>query len=1201
MTEYGRKASHREGESHGERESHEEKASHRGKASHRERESHEGNASHGGITSRRGKIFHRGKSSLRKTAFREIKSSFGRFMAIFGIIAMGVGFFAGLKVTKEAMLATVKEYLDKHGFYDFRLISTLGFEEEDVKSLSEAGDAAAVEGSVSFDIIYRLEDGSQGVVKAYSVTEELNTLKLLSGRMPQSGDECLVDSAMAGEISVGGNIYLSEDNEDEDLEHFSHRAYHVTGVVQSPLYLQYERGNTSLGTGRLDGFVYLPSDGFDVDYYTEIYVRFGEDFDLYSEEYSAFTEEKEVLWENLTERAADRRYQDIRQEADEKLADARRELEEKKAEGEAELADAAKELADAAKELADAEKELADAGKKILDGEQALADAKEELAKGQSTLEEKTQELADARVLLEEKEALLADARRTIADAEALLEDGDAELAEGRAELESRSETVLQARQELEAGIQALEAQALQLSGQKEGLLAAAAAGLLSPEALEAGLAQIAQGEQVIEEQRVALDVAEAELVAGEAQLGDGWAKIQDGERELAAGWAELAQAKEELSDGERAIAEGREELLDGEQAIRDAQKDMEEAEETLAEKEAELLDGKQEYEDGKQKYEDGKQKYAEGKQEYQDGLKEFEEKIGDAEKELAVAEEELLELKEPDTYVLGRETNMGYACFENDSNIIEGIANIFPLFFFLVAALVCITTMNRMVEEQRTQIGVMKALGYGEAAVMSKFMLYSGLAALTGCVTGFCVGTWGFPKVIWFCYGMMYRADPIFYVFDWKLAAISLLVSLFCSIGTTWLSCRVELAEAAAMLMRPKAPKAGKRVFLERIPFVWKRLGFLRKVSIRNIFRYKKRLFMMVVGISGCTALLVTGFGIKDSIADVAFRQFHEIQIYDVGVSFKDSVDDALREKLENLRAFGMEDFTCVMEKNMDFVAQDGVKSIYLVAGTAEETPMFINLHTQDGERIAYPEQGEAVISDKLAKLYNVRAGDTITLRDDEMHSYSAVVSAVYENYIYNYVHISEDTWREWTQEEPERKTAYLNLAEGADSAHGISAELMKLEETANVTVNADTMDRIGNMMASLNIIVVVVICCAAGLAFIVLYNLTNINITERIREIATIKVLGFHKKETAAYVFRENFLLTALGMIAGLFLGRFLHRFVMNEIQVDLMNFDIYIKPLSYCYSAVLTMAFAWFVNKVMGGKLENISMTESLKSVD
>ncbi len=1171
---------------------------------------------------------------LRRSTFREIKSSFGRFMAIFAIVALGVGFFAGLKVTRAGMTATVEQYLEKYTFYDYRLLSTVGFGQEEAAFLAGQDEVAAAEGSVSFDVLYRGADGGQGAVKTFSITEQVNTLKLTAGRMPEKDTECLADRALFGEEALGSTVWLSEDNDEEDLEHFAYREYEIVGLVQSPLYLQYERGNTSIGTGRLDGYLYLMPGGFDVDYYTEIDVKFERDFELYSTEYSDYIGDKEALWEELTREAAEHRFYDIREEAEEELADARGELEEKKAEGEEELADAARTLEDAKKELADGEQALKDARKELADGERTLQEKERELVDAKALIREKEEELADAEAVIAEnetelndadaviaqKEQELADAEVLMAEKEAELAEGERQLSEGRAEWERQKGELEAGKDQLAGGRQQLEARRAELEGHRQQLDAALEAGMLAPEEYEAGMAAVAEGERQLEEAGAELDETEAVLAAGEAQLAsalqqitetekalsegretfskgrqeleEGRRALADASRQLSEGWETLLQGKQELEEGRQALAEGRQEAADGEKALADAGKELAEAEETLAEKESEFADAQQEY--------------ADGLKEYEDARKEFDEKIADAEAEIADAEQELADLEEPDTYVLGRDTNTGYVCFESDSRIIEGIANIFPVFFFLVAALVCITTMNRMVEEQRTQIGVLKALGYGEAAIMSKYMIYSGLAAVTGCVFGFFLGTWAFPEVIWFCYDIMYSADPIFYVFDWRLAVISLIVSLLCSMGTTWLSCRVELAQVAAVLMRPKAPGAGKRVLLERLPFVWRRLSFLRKVSLRNLFRYKKRLFMMVVGISGCTALLVTGFGIMDSIADVAARQFREIQTYDIGISLNEKADEGVQDRLEELKGSGVGEYTFVMEKNMDLVTERGVKSIYLVAGTEAEMEPFLDLHTTRGEKIAYPALGEAVISNKLAEDYNIGIGDMITLRDGDMNSFTARISAVYENYIYNYVHISEDTWREQMGEEPERKTVYLNLVrqeetEDGFTVHGLSAELMKLDEVLSVTINADTMERIGNMMASLNIIVVVVILCAAGLAFIVLYNLTNINITERVREIATIKVLGFYKKETAAYVFRENIMLTGLGMLLGLGLGYFLHRLVMNEIRVDLIAFHIYVKPVSYLYSALLTFAFGGLVNLFMGGKLESISMTESLKSVD
>ena len=461
--------------------------------------------------------------------------------------------------------------------------------------------------------------------------------------------------------------------------------------------------------------------------------------------------------------------------------------------------------------------------------------------------------------------------------------------------------------------------------------------------------------------------------------------------------------------------------------------------------------------------------------------------------------------------------------------------------------------------------------------------------------------GTILFPRVIWTVYGMMYRVDTLVYVFDWKLALISLAVALACSMGTTWLSCRMELSQVAAQLMRPKAPKAGKRVFLEYLPVIWKRLGFLRKVSVRNIVRYKKRLFMMVMGISGCTALLVTGFGIKDSIANVAAQQFEEIQVYDIAVTFSAPVDKATEAELKEVAGADISEYLPAMETSQDIETDNGQKSVNLVVIEAgEESDSFLKLHTEGGEDIAYPATGEAVITDKIAAQLGIAVGDSLTLRDENMRTMTMKVVGINQNFFYNYVYINGETYEQQTGQMPEYQTIYINGAENAD-VHGLSARLMKLDNVASVSVNQDIMDRISSMMESLNLIVVVVIVCAAGLAFIVLYNLTNINITERIREIATIKVLGFYKKETAHYVFRENLVLTFMGAIVGLPLGKWLHFFVMNQINLDMIAFDIHILPVSYIYSVALTFVFAMLINLFMGGKLEKISMTESLKSVD
>lgn len=1074
------------------------------------------------------------KSNMWKSTFREIKQSFGRFMAIFAIVALGVSLFSGLKVLEPAMVTTTDTYWQEKQFYNYRLLSTLGFEQEDVEFLKEKEHVRQIEGAVTFDILCSLEQGNHIVLKAHNLPESINAIELLTGRLPEDDTECVVDSAVFTEEDIGKKIVLSEDNEEDDLENFVYREYTIVGTAQSPNYIQSERGNTSLGNGKITGFMYLPIESFDVDYFTEILVKFDEDFTIYTDLYKAYMEEREPEWEVFTEEAANLRYERIVVEAEEELADAKKEFEEEKAEAEAELEDARIELADAKKKLTDAQQELADGKQEIADGKQELADGREELSKNIIKLQQAEKELAEGAAELSAGEAELVKNRE-------LLETQGAQLAEGLAQLD--------------AGQAQLDAQKAQI-----------------PEGMEMPQ-QLVAAQSAIDEQRAQLEGAKAQLDAGMVQLDMAQAQLDAARAELEAGKAEIEA---------------------GWDAIEDAQEEMAEAEVELADGEAELLEGEQELADGWAEYYDGLA-------EYEEGYAEFVAEIADAEAEITDAEQEIADIEKPETYVLGRETNMGYVCFENDSSIVNAIANVFPVFFFAVAALVCVTTMNRMVEEQRTQIGVLKALGYSQRSIMGKYLFYSGSAAISGCLAGYFFGIWFFPLVIWYAYGSMYDVDSIIYVFDAGILIFSLAVSMACSMGTTYLSCRKELSEVAAELMRPKAPKAGKRVFLERIPFIWKRMKFLHKVSYRNVFRYKKRFFMMVIGISGCTALVLTGFGVQDSIANIANDQYDRIQTYDVNVMLSDEIDDTTGEMIERIAGERVTEYLYVLEKTMDLTTEDAVKGVNLIAiDEAEQISPYISLPDADGNILEYPKQGECILTDKLARMYELQVGDTITLTDENNHTMELTLSGIAENYLYNFVYMTTQTYEEKMGEPAEMKTIYLNVAEGTD-AHQLTADFMKEEEVTSAAVSSDSKNRFTSMIESLDLLVVIIIICAAFLAFIVLYNLTNINITERIREIATIKVLGFYRNETASYIFRENLILTFIGALAGLFLGKAFHGFVMAQVQVDQVSFAVRILPLSYLFSVLITFVFAFAVNWFMRGKLDRVSMTESLKSVD
>lgn len=1065
------------------------------------------------------------KSMMKRNTFREIKKSFGRYFAILAIVALGVAFFSGLKITQSVMVHSADVYLKDLQFYDYRLVSTLGFTEENVEALAEKEDVRAAEGAISAEILYKDAGENERVIKMHSITEKVNKLKLVAGEMPQSADECVVDSALFSEDAIGSKLVLSENNTADDLDKFAYKEYTITGLVQSPCYIQFERGNTSIGNGRISGFAYILKDGFAVDYDTEIYIKFDEDYDIYSDEYDSYMDAKEADWEAYTKEQADIRYEKIVKDAQDELDEKKEELEEKRAE---------------------AEVELESAKQQLTDGETEISDGKNQIASAKTELSAKASELQSGKDALSSKAAELESASQQISGQESAL-------AAKKAEYEQGLNAYLAAKQ--------------QVTDQRNSL--------------EAAKAQLTENTPGYEEMLAQIEAGLTEVAGAEAELNAKNAELEAAAGQLSSAESQLAAAKQQIEDGKNALAAAEAELMDGENQLAAAKEQIEEKEDQLEAAETELADGLLQY---------------------QENQSEFDEQMQDADDQIADAQSKIDEIEKPETYVLDRNTNVGYVCLKNDSGVVKGIANVFPVFFFLVAALICMTTMNRMVEEQRTQIGVLKALGFSEGKIMGKYLFYSGSAAISGTLIGYVLGIHFFPLVIITAYGIVYKMGGIYYVSDLPLALVSLTVAVFCSVGTTWLSCHKELKEVAADLMRPKAPKAGKRVFLEHVPFIWKRLKFLQKVSVRNIVRYKKRFFMMVIGISGCTALLVMGFGVRDSVVAVADQQYEEIQLYDIGVTLKagkmpgEADLKSLDSALEKENAAGM----YAMEKTIDLVTDKGTKSIHMVAvENPDEVGDFISLHTKKQEPIAYPKEGEAVLSKKVAETYAVKKGDTILLRDSDNNEMHLKVTGICENHIYNYVYIAPESYEKQIGDVV-FKNVYVRLPDASD-IHEVSAVLMKADGVTAVTVNSDMLSRISQMMSCMNYIVIIIIICAGALAFIVLYNLNNINITERVREIATIKVLGFYPKETASYVFRENMVLTAIGCGLGLILGKWFHRFVMGEIQIDIVSFNVQINAVSYLFSVLLTMGFAWIVNCMMTGKLERINMAESLKSID
>ena len=718
---------------------------------------------------------------------------------------------------------------------------------------------------------------------------------------------------------------------------------------------------------------------------------------------------------------------------------------------------------------------------------------------------------------------------------------------------------------------------------------------------------EIADGEKALTDAREELDRAEKEDLP---KLRDGIAEAEDGIRQMEDGIAEAEDAlasfdsiREETHAavlGKIADSLGipREMLPADHPAVLSA---LAQADAELDEKEASIRETAGELRGKLEETTALRGELEETLRDAEEAVEENKKTVAEKTADLEQAKEDLAEVESRKNYALDRFTNVGYACFENDAAIVEAISRVFPVFFFLVAALVCATTMTRMIAEERTQIGTRKALGYSASAIGGKYLLYAGSAALIGSVGGYLLGTTVIPEIIWKVYQIMYGPiAPLSHVWRPLLFGVSFAAAALCSVGTAWITGRAVLAEKPAELIRPKAPKAGRRVFLERIPLLWRRMSFLHKVSARNILRYKNRLWMMILGIGGCTALLLTGAGIRDSISGIVEVQYGLVAHYDYEVTVSDPLSCEERERFAQDSASVADSILWAHVASVEVRSAKSVKEPIMIVPeeTGERFCDMITL-TLDGETVSFPGEGACTIDTHLADQLGVTPGDLLTIVVGDK-PVQIRLESLCDNYVNSYVYLTPETYRDAFGSEASVKTAFIAAREGLDPYEG-GAVLLDIEDVVNVTVTQAVKDRIDSFLRNLYYIVLLVIVCAGLLAFIVLYELTEINITERVREIATIKVLGFYRGETASYVFRENRVLTLLGALAGMPLGVLLHRFVMDQIQVDMVSFIPHIAPLTYAFALLLTFLFAALVHLFMRRRIAKIPMAESLKSVE
>ncbi|MFV0412719.1 MAG: FtsX-like permease family protein [Oscillospiraceae bacterium] len=1154
------------------------------------------------------------KKSLRKNIQREIRSSASRFAAIFAITALGAGFFSGLKATGPGMRTTADTYYTAQHLMDYRLLSPLGFTDADVSALRALPDVQNVMATQGLDVLVDMPDAEAAVRllalpadTAETNPDYLNRPVVTEGRLPTAPNECLVDSATS--YALGDTLKISNKNTEQSLELLSTTEFTVVGRASSPSYISFQRGNTTIGDGSLSFFLYVPQSSFTGEVYTEIFLTAwgAEGLSSFSAAYESLIDSGTASLETLGKTQSTLRYTQLYSEGSETLATARQELADARAEADEKLAEALQKIEDGERDIESARAEIAENAAKLEEARAALASGDAALASGKNQLAQKQAEydegLAAYNSQLAQYQAALAGYNQQKAEydaTEALLNQAET----GLSGFDTAAAALTALAPAAAAGDETAKATFAQTAaaataGMREMATSLAAAGM-APEA-----AALQSGATAIEQALAAQDYTLAASALGGVSAGVSPA-LAAARQQLEASLPALVQAAEGLAQWKAGLDASAQQLAGGKTQLEAAAAQIASGEGQLASARQQIAEGETQLASARRQVASAQQTLADGKEEYNTQKAEAEQKIADAETEIADGQQQLNDLAQPEWFVFTRTSNPGYSGFPSDSDRIDALAAVIPVFFYFVAALVCLTTMTRMVEEQRTLIGTFKALGFGKGAIAFKYIFYAAFASLAGGIFGVAAGTALFPAAIWNAYRIMYRMPPLATAPDWGLVALSILTVVGCTALATLAACYSELKSVPAQLMRPKAPKAGTRVLLERIPFVWKHMGFSQKVTARNLFRYKKRFFMTIVGVAGCTALLLTGFGLRDAITGIVPLQFGQIDQYDMVAALSEPSSAAEDTPLNQLLpGLGQSMYT----QSIQIDAQtsqgnsNGMTTHLFIAEDPAALNQFISFHTRSAQQpIAFPQGDGVIVTEKLATRLGAEVGSTISINRANEKPVSVTVAGIMENYVRNYVYITPSAYQSLFGEAPEYDTLLLKLPE--EAALSRSDTLAALVGTSGVAGASDLnsfRSEVNDMLKSLNSVVWLVIASAATLAFVVLYNLTNINITERAREIATLKVLGFYNNEVASYVYRENILLTGIGSLAGLLGGIFLHRFVISTVEIDEVMFRRGIEPLSFVWALLFTLLSTVLVNLVMLPRLRSIDMVESLKSAE
>ena len=1073
-----------------------------------------------------------------KDIFREIKISLGRFLSILCIVAIGVAFFAGIKASAPDMKNSADTYFDKYNVQDIQVYSTIGLTKKDVAAIKKIKGVKSVQPSFSMDTLSQI-DSTQMVIKviSYGIDQKMNKIRVVEGRMPERENECLVEASSAtnklyGTFHIGDTIKLQSGTDEALSKSLKHTKYKIVGTCYNPNYLSYEKGSSNIGSGTVNSFIYIQNTNVLKDYYTEVDVCVKGAKDL-----DCYSDE----YFDVVDPVLKKIKKISNKQIDARIQSYQSELDEKKQE-------ATDKFKDAENQFNDAQNKIDSGLSEIQSNELKLQNSKDQINQGWNEYYANLQ---------------LLDNIPTLQNAIAQIEESEKKLPE-----------LLSQKEQVENGLQEINAEGdlntkRTLIQNAIDFIDIALKKLENyPDSSDAETIRIKLNEkkELLQGQLSLIDQA----IAKKAELEAILPQIQSGIEQIQAGVAKKAELQSQLNQ-----------LLNAKNELNNAY--------------VSLINGQAQYEDGVSKIEDAKNELNKSIEQLTLSKAEFNIQKHDALRELSDAQLEIDKM-EGKWIVLDRNSHYSYRDYGACADRMDGIAKVFPVFFFLVAALVCMTTMTRMVDEQRNEMGTLKALGYSKLQIASKYIIYALIASILGSILGCSLGMYLFPTVIFNAWNTLYNIDQIKFLFQPGLILLASGSVTGITLLATLYSIYSELIEMPSQLMRPKAAKAGKKILLERITFIWKRLSFLQKVTARNIFRYKKRFFMTIIGIAGCSALLVAGFGINDSISDIVNQQYNVIYHYDATVSAKTSEITSQIKSLKGVKDVYEEDHLAVTTK----IENKDISTTVHIISNDKKFKDFCTLFNGNNEFDL--DDSSVLISQKMATKLNKKAGDTIKIKDANNKVIKAKIKGVFTNYVGHHIYASESLYKSWNTN---AKTTHIYLIKSKKTTkkfeRNLGNKIMNIDGVQSVTFYSSLQKNFKDMIKSISYIVVVLVISAACLAFVVLYNLSNVNISERKREIATIKVLGFTRKEVDAYINRETILLTILGSLIGLGIGIGLHHLIMNLAEMDDIMFGRTINSISYVISFVLTIGFNAIINLCMHKKLNNIQMVESLKAVE